>query len=299
MKVRALQAASVAAALLLWEGAARARLVDPLFVPAPTAVAAALGQVLGEALPALGRTVATALVAYALSVCLGVGLGLVIGARRFLGDVLSPFLLAAYGLPKILVLPWIVLILGTGATPAVVYGTLHGLFPVLLLVIGGVRDVDRSLVTTARAFGARPWQLYSRVILPAIVPAVLAAMRLGIVFALLGVLVVRLPGARAVRRDAARVGGGDRHRARPRRARRAPGPLALRVSVRPLARDDRDTARAVVGPAPAGPPRRPRRGHAAGRRCQPPRAPRAKSSGWMISARISRPSTRRGPGRLK
>jgi len=190
--IRALQAASVGAALLLWEGAARARLVDPLFVPAPTAVAAALGQVLGEALPALGRTVATACVAYALSVGLGVGLGLVIGARRFLGDVLSPFLLAAYGLPKILVLPWIVLILGTGATPAVVYGTLHGLFPVLLLVIGGVRDVDRSLLTTARAFGARPWQLYSRVILPAIVPAVLAAMRLGIVFALLGVLVVEM-----------------------------------------------------------------------------------------------------------
>ena len=192
MTIRALQAASVGAALLLWEGAARARLVDPLFVPAPTAVAAALGQVLGEALPALGRTVATAFVAYALSVGLGVGLGLVIGARRFLGDVLSPFLLAAYGLPKILVLPWIVLILGTGATPAVVYGTLHGLFPVLLLVIGGVRDVDRSLLTTARAFGARPWQLYSRVILPAIVPAVLAAMRLGIVFALLGVLVVEM-----------------------------------------------------------------------------------------------------------
>jgi len=190
--IRALQAASVGAALLLWEGAARARLVDPLFVPAPTAVATALGQVLGEALPALGRTVATACAAYALSVCLGVGLGLVIGARRFLGDVLSPFLLAAYGLPKILVLPWIVLILGTGATPAVVYGTLHGLFPVLLLVIGGVRDVDRSLITTARAFGARPWQLYSRVILPAIVPAVLAAMRLGIVFALLGVLVVEM-----------------------------------------------------------------------------------------------------------
>ena len=56
MTIRALQAASVGAALLLWEGAARARLVDPLFVPAPTAVAAALGQVLGEALPALGRT---------------------------------------------------------------------------------------------------------------------------------------------------------------------------------------------------------------------------------------------------
>jgi len=192
MKPRALQAVSVGVALLVWEGAARAGLVDPLFVPAPTAVAIALRRVLGEALPALGRTLLTALVAYALAVCLGVGLGLIIGARRYLGEVLSPFLIAAYGVPKILVLPWIILILGTGAAPAVLYGTLHGFFPVLLLVIGGVRDVDRSWLTVARAFGARPWQLYSRVILPAIVPAVLAGMRLGIVFALLGVLVVEM-----------------------------------------------------------------------------------------------------------
>jgi ABC-type nitrate/sulfonate/bicarbonate transport system permease component len=192
MRVRALQLASVGAALALWEASVRAGLADPLFVPAPTAVAAALRRVLGEVLPALGQTLGIALVAYVLSVGLGVGLGLLIGARRFLADVLSPFLVAAYGLPKILVLPWIVLTLGTGVTPALVYGTLHGCFPVLLMVIGGVRDVDRTWLTVARAFGARPWQLYSRVVLPAIVPAVLAGMRLGIVFALLGVLVVEM-----------------------------------------------------------------------------------------------------------
>jgi NitT/TauT family transport system permease protein len=55
-----------------------------------------------------------------------------------------------------------------------------------------VRDVDRNLVTVARAFGARPWQLYWKVILPAMVPSVLAGMRLGIVFSLLGVLIVEM-----------------------------------------------------------------------------------------------------------
>jgi len=63
---------------------------------------------------------------------------------------------------------------------------------VFVLVTGAVRDVDRQLVTVARAFGARRWQLYRTVVLPAIVPTVLAGMRLGIVFCLLGVLIVEM-----------------------------------------------------------------------------------------------------------
>lgn len=91
-----------------------------------------------------------------------------------------------------LVLPWIVLLLGFGTAPAVAYGALHGLFPILVLVIGGVRDVDRTLITVARAYGARPWQVYWKVILPASVPSVLASLRLGLVFSLLGVLIVEM-----------------------------------------------------------------------------------------------------------
>jgi len=58
--------------------------------------------------------------------------------------------------------------------------------------MGAVRDVDRTLVTVARAYGATTWQLYWKVLLPAIVPSVVAGMRLGIVFCLLGVLVVEM-----------------------------------------------------------------------------------------------------------
>ena len=115
-----------------------------------------------------------------------------IGSVRRLRDVLSPFVVALYGMPKILVLPWIVLLLGFGTAPAIVYGTIHGLFPILVLVMGGVRDVDRTLVSVARSFGASTWQLYWKVLLPAIVPTVLAGMRLGIVFCLLGVLIVEM-----------------------------------------------------------------------------------------------------------
>jgi NitT/TauT family transport system permease protein len=190
--VRLLQLGSVLGMLAAWEAAARAGWVDALFIPAPSAVLGALGRIGGLALGGLADTIGKTLIAYVLSVILGVSAGIVIGSIRVLRQVLNPFVIAAYGIPKILVLPWIVLILGYGLAPAIVYGTIHGFFPILVLVVGGVRDIDRTLFTVARSYGATRWQLYWKVILPAIVPSVVAGMRLGIVFCLLGVLVVEM-----------------------------------------------------------------------------------------------------------
>jgi NitT/TauT family transport system permease protein len=163
-----------------------------MFVPAPSEVVRAFGSVGAAAFRGLADTLLKTLIAYVLSAVLGVTLGIVLGSVQHLREAVNPFVVGLYGMPKILVLPWIVLIFGFGVLPAIVYGTIHGLFPILILVMGGVRDVDRSLVTVARSLGASPWQLYRKVILPAIVPSVVAGMRVGIVFCLLGVLVVEM-----------------------------------------------------------------------------------------------------------
>jgi ABC-type nitrate/sulfonate/bicarbonate transport system permease component len=192
VRVRVLQVVSVAALLAAWEMVARAGWVDPLFVPAPSAVAGAFLRVGALAMAGLGDTLAKTAVAYVISVVLGVGGGLVIGSIRPVRQAVNPFVIALYGMPKILVLPWIVLLFGFGTLPAVVYGAIHGVFPILVLVTGAVRDVDQTWLTVARAFGARRRQLYWKVVLPAIVPTVLTGMRLGIVFCLLGVLIVEM-----------------------------------------------------------------------------------------------------------
>src|SRR6267142_948594 len=163
VRVLALQIVSIGVLLGVWEAVARLGWVDPLFVPAPSAVVGAFGRVGRSALVGLGDTLLKTAVAYVLSVVLGVLFGVAIGSVRALRDVLSPFVVAVYGMP-----------------------------PILVLVMGGVRDVDRTLVTVARAFGASTWQLYWKVLMPAIVPTVLAGMRLGIVFCLLGVLIVEM-----------------------------------------------------------------------------------------------------------
>jgi ABC-type nitrate/sulfonate/bicarbonate transport system permease component len=191
-RIVGLQALSIFIALVLWETVARAGWVDPLFVPAPSAVVAAFGRIGAAALRALGDTLVKAAIAYVIAVVLGVGAGIALGSARALRHVLNPFVIGVYGIPKILVLPWIVLLLGFGTAPAIVYGTIQGFFPILVIVMGSVRDVDPTLLTVARSYGARPWQLYWKVILPSIVPAVLAGMRLGVVFCLLGVLIVEM-----------------------------------------------------------------------------------------------------------
>lgn len=191
---RLLQAVSIAALVAAWEAVARLGWVDPLFVPAPSAVARALRTIAPSAAGLVGETLGKTLVAFVLATALGVGAGLLIGGVRDLHDVLNPFVVALYALPKILVLPWILLAFGLAATPAVVYGVLQGFFPICLLVAGGVRDIDRMPLRVARSMGATSWQLYRKVILPAVLPAVLAGMRLGIVFCLLGVLVVEMFG---------------------------------------------------------------------------------------------------------
>jgi NitT/TauT family transport system permease protein len=188
------QALSIAALVAAWDVGVRAGWADPLFVPAPLAVARALRTIAPEAMGLLGETLGKTLVAYGLAVALGVGAGLLIGGVRYLYDVLNPYVVVLYALPKILILPWILLTFGLAATPAVIYGALQGFFPICLLVAGGVRDVDATPLRVARSMGATPWQLYRKVVLPAVLPSVLAGMRLGIVFCLLGVLVVEMFG---------------------------------------------------------------------------------------------------------
>jgi len=182
------QALSLAALVLGWEGAVWLGLADPLFVPAPTAVARALIATAGEALPRLLDTFVKTLIGYGLAVGVGVTAGLLIGATRTVYQVLMPYVVALYGIPKVLILPWIALVFGIGLTTAVLSATFFAVFPIVLLVAAGVRDVDPTLVTVATSMGATRWQVYRKVLLPAVLPSALAGMRIGMVFALLGTL---------------------------------------------------------------------------------------------------------------
>ena len=186
------QVLSLGVLALAWEAAVRLGFADPLFVPAPAAVARALGATAGDALPRLADTLLKTLMGYGLAVGVGVGAGLIIGSRRLLHQVAMPYVVALYGVPKILILPWIALIFGLGLSTAVLTAALFAVFPVVLMVAAGTRDVDPTLITMARSMGATRWQIGRKVLVPAVLPSVLAGMRIGMVFAMLGVLLAEM-----------------------------------------------------------------------------------------------------------
>ncbi|HMB35253.1 MAG TPA: ABC transporter permease subunit [Methylomirabilota bacterium] len=192
LRVLAWQGLSVAAIVLAWEVAVRWRLVDPLFVPAPSSIVRVLGVTGAEALPRLGDTLVKTLLGYALAILAGVPTGLVLGSRPTAHAIAMPYVVALYGVPKILVLPWIALVFGIGLSTAVLSAAVFAIFPVVVLVAAGTRDVDPALVTVAASMGASRGQIIRKVLLPAVLPSVLTAMRVALVFALLGTLIAEM-----------------------------------------------------------------------------------------------------------
>ena len=192
MKVLGCQALSVAAGLFAWEAAVRWGVLDPLFIPPPSAVLRVFGATAADTLPRLGDTLVKTLLGYALAVCVGVPAGLLLGSRPTAHAVAMPYVVALYGIPKILILPWIALIFGIGLSTAALSAAVFAIFPVVVLVAAGTRDVDPTLVTVAVSMGASRAQVGRKVLLPAVLPSVLTAMRVAVVFAMLGALLAEM-----------------------------------------------------------------------------------------------------------
>lgn len=170
-----------------------ARRLHP-FLPSPPAVgAAALDLVArGEFYRHLGITLYEAATGLAIAAALGVAFGIAIGANRTLTEFLNPIILALYSVPKIVFLPILLMIFGTGLPPKIANAAIHAFFPIVLNSLVGMREVNRLQLKTARSMRATPLQIVRAVYLPSMVLPVVAGIRLGLGLAFLGALLAEL-----------------------------------------------------------------------------------------------------------
>lgn len=177
-----------------WELAPRAGLVSPLILPPFSGVAWRAAELLAlpATLQAFGITFGLAALGFTIALAGGVGLGLVVGGNRFLEAVADPFVATLYSTPKSMFLPIFILVLGFGHLTEMLFSVLYGFFPIFLTTVAGIRQVKRGLVIKARSLGASPRQVYTKVILPSIVPTVFNGIRIGLNFTLLGVVLVEM-----------------------------------------------------------------------------------------------------------
>ena len=194
-----LGAAALALIVLAWEAVARLQWVPALFLPAPTAVLGEAGRMAwsGELGRHVGVSLARVGLGFGLGAAVGTLLGLVLGSSPTLWAIGNPVIAATYPIPKIALLPLMILWLGIGEAPKVAMIALGVFFPVVINAYAGVQGTDPLMVKAARSLGAGRWQVILKVVLPSALPTILAGYRLGAGIALLLVVSAEMINATA------------------------------------------------------------------------------------------------------
>jgi ABC-type nitrate/sulfonate/bicarbonate transport system permease component len=184
----------IAAGLLIWEGLART-VADPNFVSPPTRVVHALVTrtlVDPKVLRAIGSAFWELLLAFGLAVLAGTAVGVLVGVSERVRRSAYPLVLMLYAVPQVTVLPLFVMFLGLGPASKVAFGFTHGIFPIVVNVVAGMRDINPIFLRAARSMGAGRAQVLRHVVFPHLVPSLFAGMRLGVAMTLLGVILAEL-----------------------------------------------------------------------------------------------------------
>lgn len=135
-----------------------------------------------------GVTGLEVLVAFVLGCSAGALAGLFLGANRYMGAVLEPFLHYLAPTPKIVFLPILLILFGVGMGSKIALGAISSFFPMALGVAAGVRQVSPVLLRVGRTFSLSRLQMVRMIYLPALVPPLATGLRIGLGISIVGCL---------------------------------------------------------------------------------------------------------------
>jgi NitT/TauT family transport system permease protein len=187
-----LGAVSVIGFFLLWEWVSTYVVtVDPFFFTQPSKIAAAAKELFSgrELWKDLAVSSKAFFWGFSFAVLIGIPLGVVMGWRRRAEYTLDPFLTALYASPLVALAPLLIIIFGVGLTGKAVLVFLLSVFPFIFNSFAGVKSTDRLLVNVVRSFGGREKDIYGKVILPSILPYIVAGARIAIGRGIVGIIV--------------------------------------------------------------------------------------------------------------
>lgn len=180
---------SVAVFLLLWEYFGRK--IDPLFLAPPSRIFAAAVELTnsGELGRALMATLYPFVIGMVISVVAGVVLGIAMAQSRLFEYIIDPFVNAFYAIPRIALVPLIMLWAGLDTTGKIVILVSNAIFPVIINTYAGIRDVRGSILEVGKAYGATRPQIFFKILLPSAVPFIMTGIRLTVGQAIIGIIV--------------------------------------------------------------------------------------------------------------
>ncbi|UCE20073.1 MAG: ABC transporter permease [Gemmatimonadota bacterium] len=185
---------TVVVILIVWEWLVRSGELSALFFPAPSMIVQAFVRLLtsGKLITEVRITLMRALLGLVLGGISGMVLGLLMGWSQKLRILVDPFIAAAHPIPKIAILPLILIIFGIGETSKVIVIAVAAFFPMLINTMAGVRNIHPIHFDVAKNYGASLRKTFSRVIVPGSLPLVLTGLRLAFNAVLLLTIAVEL-----------------------------------------------------------------------------------------------------------
>ena len=191
----ALPALTVVVFLLAWELLVRWRGIAPIYLPAPSSIAVYLWRMLADGTMEyhLGVTLLRIFAGFFIAAVAGIGLGVLMGMSRIVARVSDMWIAALYPLPKIALIPLLIIWLGTGESYRIVISAITAFFPIVISTYSGIRQADRGLIKAAQDLGANMRQIQLKVVIPAAMPSILAGLQLG-----MGVTIILIVAAEMI-----------------------------------------------------------------------------------------------------
>lgn len=182
---------------VVWELAVRVFEIQQFVLPAPTAIFESLWQWRVPILENAWQTLLTTLIGFAFAIVVGVVGGVALGSSAVIYDSFYPALIAFNSIPKVAVIPVLVIWFGIGTVPAVITAFLLSFFPILVNVATGIATVEPELRDVLRALGASKRQVITKVGLPRAMPYFFASLKIAMTVAFVGSIVAETVAANA------------------------------------------------------------------------------------------------------
>jgi len=185
------QVAALLVLLALWEAAGRAGMLNPLYLPSPSQIGAALFDLFsdGRIWPHLEATFTAALGGLALGITVGVVLGVTAALVPLIAELLEPVMTLLNAVPRVILAPLFVIWLGIGLASKIALSFILVAVLIFFTVFTGIRQVDRRMVERVITLGGDRWALVRHVYRPSVTAWILSNLKIAVGFAFTGALV--------------------------------------------------------------------------------------------------------------
>ena len=185
--------------LAAWEWLPRWAIVNATLLPPLSDVLAMFFTILGrsQVQEAIGVTTGEVVLAFMFAVPIGAGVGVLVAESEYFGQIFRPMLFYVFSIPKSIFLPMFILVFGIGFEQKVAYAAFSTVFIVIMSAAAAVESVKADHVLVARSYGATRTQVLTRVYVPSMLPFLLEALRISMIFNFTGVMIAEMYASRS------------------------------------------------------------------------------------------------------